>query len=294
MQKETYHIPVLMDEVLEGLALKPKGVYFDATFGGGGHSSMLLEADPTIKVIGFDWDQNAIDNAQPLLEKYGDRLQLIWGSFAHLYKLIKKNNLPQPHGVLADFGTSQFQIHERDGFSVFNNTKLDMRMSQSHFKVTAADIVNHAAPEELRQIFWRYGEERNAKKIVELIEEVRRKKKITTTKQLADLVSKVTLKKGKIHPATRVFQALRIVVNKELENIEAFLPAAFNALRSGGRLACISFHSLEDRPVKMFYKEKVDLLQGVAISKKPIIATEGEIERNAASRSAKLRVIEKK
>lgn len=169
-----------------------------------------------------------------------------------------------------------------------------MRMSHTHFKVTAAEIVNYASPEELRQIFWRYGEERNAKKIVETIELYRAKKKITTTQQLAEIVASVTPQKSKIHPATRVFQALRIVVNKELENIEAFLPAAFQVLRPGGRFACISFHSLEDRPVKMFYKEKVDQGAALRITKKPITATEGEIKDNAASRSAKLRIIEKK
>lgn len=295
MDTTNYHIPVLVDEVLQGLKIKPKGVYLDVTFGGGGHSQAVLQANPTIKVIGFDWDQNAIEHAQPLLEEYGDRLQLIWGSFAHLYKLLKKNNIKQVDGILADFGTSQFQINERDGFSVYNTTALDMRMSQSHFRTTAADIINYAVEQELCEIFWKYGEEREAKKIVWHIIERRKKKPFTTTTELAQLIEKVMgTKKGRIHPATRVFQALRIFVNKELDNISSFLPAAFAALKPGGRLMCISFHSLEDRLVKDFFRDKVSLLQAVMVEKKPITASEKELVENRASRSAKLRVIEKK
>jgi 16S rRNA (cytosine1402-N4)-methyltransferase len=166
MDTKTYHIPVLLDEVLESMDIKPNGIYFDMTFGGGGHSQAILQQNDSIKVIGFDWDQHAIEHAQQLEELYGDRLKLVWGSFAHLYRLIKKHKLPKVDGILADFGTSQFQITERDGFSVHNNTALDMRMSTSHFKTTAADVVNYATEAELCQIFWDYGEERYAKQIV--------------------------------------------------------------------------------------------------------------------------------
>jgi len=197
-------------------------------------------------------------------------------------------------GILADFGTSQFQITERDGFSIKNDTPLDMRMSTGHFKVTAADIINYAVEEELCEIFWDYGQERFAKQIVRKILEERRKKKIKTTGQLAALIQKVVPRKEKIHPATRVFQALRIFVNRELENITAFLPAAFAALKPGGRLVCISFHSLEDRIVKQFFREQVATLKAIEVSKKAIMASEQEVSENRSSRSAKLRVIEKK
>lgn len=169
-----------------------------------------------------------------------------------------------------------------------------MRMSASHFKTTAADVVNFATEQELCHIFWEYGEERHAKKIVRKILDERRKKKLTTTTQLAKLIESVVPKKEKIHPATRVFQALRIFVNKELENITAFLPVAFDQLKPGGRLACISFHSLEDRMVKNFFREQVAAGRAVEVSKKPITASEEELIQNRSARSAKLRVIEKK
>ncbi len=294
METTNYHIPVLLDEVLDALAIKPNGVYFDVTFGGGGHSQAILKQDSSVKVVGFDWDQNAIEHAEQFKEMYGERLQLVWGSFAHLYKLSRKHKLPKADAILADFGTSQFQINERDGFSVFNKTALDMRMSASHFKTTAADVVNFATEQELCHIFWEYGEERHAKKIVRKILDERRKKKLTTTTQLAKLIESVVPKKEKIHPATRVFQALRIFVNKELENITAFLPVAFDQLKPGGRLACISFHSLEDRMVKNFFREQVAAGRAVEVSKKPITASEEELIQNRSARSAKLRVIEKK
>jgi len=291
---KTYHQSVLVNEVLEALNIQKDGTYLDVTFGGGGHSKELLDSNQTISVIGFDWDQHAIEHAESLQEQYGDRLALIWGSFAHLYRLAKKHKIKLVDGILADFGTSQFQIHERDGFSVYNDTALDMRMSSSHFKTTAADIINYATEKELCEIFWEYGEERNAKKIVQRICQERQKKKITTTKQLASIIEKLVGRSGKIHPATRVFQALRIFVNKELDNITAFLPAAFDLLKPGGRLVCISFHSLEDRLVKTFYREKIESGKAIMVEKKALQPTEEERAENPASRSAKLRVIEKK
>lgn len=245
--------------------------------------------------MALDWDQNALDNAEPVLQKYEGRLELYWGNFAHLYKIIKKYKLGPFDGILADFGTSQFQIHSRDGFSVFNDTPLDMRMSLSHFKTPASDIVNFATAEELRKIFWEYGEEKYTKPIVAAIMEYRKKKRFKTTGDLVTLIEETVGTKGyKVHPATRVFQALRIVVNKELENIIAFLPAAFGALKPGGRLLCISFHSLEDRLVKQFYMDQESFLKGSVTHKRVIIASEEELKENASSRSAKLRVIEKK
>jgi len=288
-----YHKPVLIDEVLETLNIKDGGLYLDVTFGGGGHTRTLLESNPKIKIIGLDWDLNAIEQGEKLREEFPERLQLIWGSFAHLYRILKKHKVGPFDGILADFGTSQFQIHERDGFSVYNETALDMRMSASHYKITAEDIINDATEKELCEIFWDFGEERHARPIVRRIIEERKRKRIKTTKQLADIIEKLIGKGGKIHPATRVFQALRIFVNKELENIDAFLPIALGALKPGGRLACISFHSLEDRKVKHFFKEEKEKGTGVIVTKKAVSASDEERGQNPSSRSAKLRTIEK-
>lgn len=291
----TYHVPVLLKETLDMLRLEPNNTYLDVTFGGGGHTRAILESDPTIKVIALDWDKEVIERGEALKEEFPDRLTLIWGSFTHLYKLLKKHNITQVNGVLADFGTSQHQIHNKDGLSFASDTPLDMRMSQAHHKVTAYQIINFAQPEELRTIFWTYGEERNTKEIVERIVEERKKKKIKTTAQLAAIIERVSPRRSqKIHPATRVFQALRIFVNKELDNITSFLPAALRILSPNGRLACISFHSLEDRLVKEFYKEAEGLLQGSVVKPFPVKPSEQEVEENPPSRSAKLRVFEKK
>ncbi len=294
MNRAEYHKPVLVKQVLEGLALKPGGLYLDVTFGGGGHSRAILEADPTVRVIGLDWDKNAVNHAAPMLEEFGDRLEVIWGSFAHLYRILKKYKISSLNGILADFGTSQHQLFEADGFSFYNDTPLDMRMSLGHYKTTAADVVNFATEKELCQIFWDYGEESHAKRIVQKIIEVRKQGRIKTTFQLADLVKSVVVRReSRVHPATKVFQALRIFVNKELENMEAFFPLAFDALAPEGRLVCISFHSLEDRMVKQFFREKAHADQATLITKKALSADPEEINENASSRSAKLRVIEK-
>lgn len=291
---ETYHVPVLVNQVLETLVTKPDSLYIDVTFGGGGHSKAILDTFPQSNVVGLDWDKDAHDNAQELLEAYPDRLQVLFGSFAHIYKVIKKYKLEAVQGILADFGTSQHQIHCKEGFSFVHDTPLDMRMSNSHFRVTAATIVASATPEELRHILWTYGEEQNAKRIVNAIVEERKKSRIKTTKQLAELIERVIPRRGaSTHPATKTFQALRIVVNRELQNIESFLPAALEALPKGGRLACISFHSLEDRLVKTFFNQKVQEGRGKLITKKALIADDQERSANPSSRSAKLRVIEK-
>jgi 16S rRNA (cytosine1402-N4)-methyltransferase len=290
----TYHVPVLMKETLEGLNIRPHKTYLDVTFGGGGHTRAILESDPTVKVIALDWDMEAIERGRAMEEEFDGRLKLIWGSFAHLYKILKKNKIMLIDGVLGDFGTSQFQIHNKDGLSFANNTALDMRMSLSHHKDTAANIVNYATAEELRKIFWTYGEEKHTKVIVAALVEARKKKKIATTGDLARIVESVVPRHSKKrHPATRVFQALRIVVNKELENITSFLPAALRALNSEGRLVCISFHSLEDRIVKEFFKEAEGLLQGSIVKPFPVKPSDEEVEANPSARSSKLRILEK-
>ena len=283
------HKTVLLREVVEYLAPKPGGVYLDATFGGGGHTRALLAQEPTCRVIACDWDKNAIElNSAKVQEEFPGRVEFIWGNFAQLPQLMKKNGMKKVDGVLVDFGTSQFQIATAPGFSFSVDLPLDMRMSPSHYTVTAASIVNQASEQELAEIFWRYGEERQSRRIARAIAEFRIQKRIKTT---ADLVAAITsvlyVKRGMIHPATRVFQALRIAVNHELENIETFLKHLPLVIVPGGRVVCISFHSLEDRIVKHYFRENKEQFE--ELTRRVVIASPEELSANPSSRSAKLR-----
>ncbi len=282
----------MADEVRTYLAPKPQGIYVDATFGGGGHTKVILEAEPTCTVIGIDWDAHALElNAPPLEEEYGDRFIPMAGSFAHIGRILKKLNISHIDGIIADFGTSQYQIKNLPGFSFSVPTPLDMRMSPGHYKTTAYDVVNRATEEELANIFFDYGEERASRKIARLIVEQRKTKPISTTTELAQLIMKIVKPYSRsIHPATKVFQALRIFVNDELNNIKALLTASLNLLNPEGRIVCISFHSLEDRIVKQFFKAHPEL---TILTKKVIQASDEELARNPSSRSAKLRAAEK-
>ncbi|MDP3889575.1 MAG: 16S rRNA (cytosine(1402)-N(4))-methyltransferase RsmH [bacterium] len=287
------HKPVLVQEVLQYLNPQPNKVYLDVTFGSGGHSRAILQKEPSCSVIALDWDTAAIDTYAPLLqEEFGDRFKILWGSFAHLYKILKKAKIQKVDGILADFGTSQVQIMERPGFSIYRDTPLDMRMSPAYQKVTAEHIVNEAPADQLREIFWQLGEERYAKHIVDVLIQERTKRPIKTTQQLAKLIEKAVpalYRKGSTHPATKVFQALRIYVNKELENIESFLATSLSVLNTEGRLVCISFHSLEDRIVKEFLHDQAQVGKLQILTKKVIMASEQEVARNPSARSARLR-----
>lgn len=291
-KQDVPHKSVLVEEVLDYLNIKPGGVYLDVTFGAGGHTRAILQAEPTCRVVAFDWDKEAIETHGPVLqEEFPERLKLVWGNFALLYKLAKKEKLGRFDGILADFGTSQIQITQRAGFSVYRDTPLDMRMSPSHQKTTAELILKDASEQELREIFWRYGQEKYTKQIARAIVQERKKQPFKTTLQLAKLVERVVPKdkRQKIHPATRIFQALRICVNKELDNITSFLSAALHHLKPEGRLVCISFHSLEDRLVKEFFVERAALGDVEILTPKVVTATEQELEQNPSARSAKLR-----
>jgi 16S rRNA (cytosine1402-N4)-methyltransferase len=293
------HKSVLVNEVLQCLNPQPGKVYVDATFGCAGHSIAILEKEPTCKVIGIDWDQKSIEQNEAILkEKYGDRLNIIWGNFAHLYKLLKNENIKNVAGILADFGTSQLQIFQREGLSFMMDTPLDMRMSKSHYSITAAHILNTYSEKQIAKILYEYGEERQANKIARAVVEKRKTTPFRTTNQLTELVESIIpryTEKGRkpIHPATKTFQALRIAVNNELENIHSFLHATIPVLSPGGRIVCISFHSLEDRLVKNFFKEKEALMQFKNLTPKPITASDEELAQNPSSRSAKLRAAEK-
>lgn len=297
----TYHKTVLLDETINGVLGKPGGFYIDVTFGGGGHTRALLQADPTCTVLALDWDKKALDlNAPALVEEFGERFMFRWANFSDLYTLLRREGIKSVDGVIADFGTSQTQIKETDGFSFATNTPLDMRMSKNFGVMTAAKLLAHAEVKELAHIFKTYGEEVHAWKIAKAICEMRGATPFTTTKQLADLVASIVprphpaspafRKLVRINPATKVFQALRIVVNRELDHIDTLLKLVPSILKPGGRFACISFHSLEDRLVKQAFKRDADLLKLVIVTSKPITASEKELKVNASARSAKLRV----
>jgi 16S rRNA (cytosine1402-N4)-methyltransferase len=295
MHYATQHKSVLVKEVVDFLVVKQGGVYIDATFGAGGHTKAILETDLTGFIFGIDWDQDSLDQfGNQVDELFPHRFKPVWGSFAHLYKLIKREKIETINGILADFGTSQMQIHEKEGFSFSQDTPLDMRMSAGFFGQTAADVVNDFSEYDLGKLFWEYGQERFSRPIAKTIVAARKVKKIRTTGQLVDVIlSVVHWSKKSVHPATKIFQALRIFVNKEMDNIHSFLIAAFEALEPQGRLVCISFHSLEDEQVKHFFKEKVQLGVATLITKKAVSAGDDELQHNPSSRSAKLRVLEK-
>jgi len=290
-----YHKTVMVDEVLEYLNPQPHGLYCDVTFGSGGHTKAILEKQPECSVVAIDWDATSIETYAPQLEeKYGERLQIVWGNFSHLYRLLQKAKIGKIDGVLADFGTSQMHIKERAGFSFYRDSELDMRMSPAHQQVTAEHVINKASADKLCEIFWQLAQETQAKKIVAAIIEARQRKPIQTTRELALIIEKAVARgvkrSAKIHPATKVFQALRIYVNHELNNITGFLSGALQVLKPNGLILCISFHSLEDRIVKQFFKDKAD--EGILeiITKRVVIPTPEEISKNPSSRSAKLRV----
>lgn len=292
----TTHKPVLVKEVLDNLRVKPRGVYLDVTFGAGGHTRAILEQNKTCKVIAMDWDVATLETHGPIFEEeFGNRISFVWGNFSILYKLLKKHNIGPVDGVLADFGTSQIQIAQTPGLSFSRDTPLDMRLSAAHYQVTAADVLNKSTQAKLEQIFFQLGEEPKSRQIARAIIAARARTRLKTTGQLVDIIEDVLPSKGRrsIHPATKVFQALRIYVNHELDNIQAFLPAAVGALNPGGRLVCISFHSLEDRMVKQFFNNQARTGILEIVTPKALVASPDELAVNPSARSAKLRAAEK-
>ncbi len=301
-----HHVTVLAEEAVAALQPAEGRVLVDATLGGGGHSERMLQAGA--EVWGIDQDPMARAAAKRRLAAYGDKLHVVAGNFRDAVQLLQERGVQAVDGLLADIGISSPQVDcaER-GFSFLNEGPLDMRMNPAAER-SAADIVNTAAESELADILWQYGEERAARAIARRIVQERSKAPITTTTQLADIIAGVLPRKGKQHPATRSFQALRIAVNDELGALEALLNTGLNLLRSGGRFAIITFHSLEDRAVKRFFERvtrpEIDRPEWPAprpnpeyaarlVCRKPITASEAELKANPRSRSAKLRVIEK-
>lgn len=284
------HQPVLLTETIEALNIQPNHWYIDGTFGRGGHSAAIIQKGG--KVIAFDFDPQAIEFgqnqfAQEITDK---KLILIKSNFDKLGQAVDK----PISGVLFDFGTSSDQLTDKErGFSFDSDTHLDMRMDPS-LGVTAKDLLAIVPEKQLAELFQDYGGESEAKAIAHAIEQRRKSNQpITTTRQLADLVSKAKKKKTSLHPATKVFQALRIAVNDELNNIKRVLPQALEILSPHGRIVTISFHDGEDRIAKHTFKEWQQQNLGTIITKKPITPTQQEINDNQKSRSAKLRIFEK-
>lgn len=285
------HIPVLLDEVIELMEPRTGEIYVDGNLGLGGHAAAMLDSSaPGGRVIGFDWDVNALVKARQNLATYGDRVEYVHDNFATVKESLLNLKLEQVDGILLDLGLSSLQLDESGrGFSFQGDEPLDMRMDE-RVGETAADLVNTLREEELADIFYYFGEERQARRIAAFIVDRRRKNPITTTKQLVEIVARAVPRKfqpKKIHVATKVFQALRIAVNREMENLTKILEDGVEVLKPGGRFCVISFHSLEDRLVKRSFLENRKLR---IITKKPVRPGEKECRVNPRARSAKLRV----
>ena len=301
----SFHIPVLTKEILNYLNLKKGGVYIDCTVGGGGHSKAILEKIyPHGLLIGIDQDIEAINAAKEELKTYLDKVTLIKGNFKNLEKILPDIKIKTVSGIIFDLGVSFHQLKEKErGFSFKEDSHLDMRMDLNQ-EFNAYILINSYSENDVVEIFEKYGEERFSKRIARLITIERKKERINTTKQLADLVIRSLPRTKKrhtwrIHPATRVFQAIRIEVNQELKALEKGLSQAIRVLEDKGRICVISYHSLEDRIVKHQFKEieKEGKDKGnyglKIITKKPISPSSEEVEGNSKARSAKLRVAEK-
>jgi 16S rRNA (cytosine1402-N4)-methyltransferase len=307
MSADFYHEPVMLKEVIDSLIVSKTGVYVDGTVGGAGHSYAILKQTDAF-LVGIDCDEQALQFAESRLAEFGSRKVLIKGNFADLSKVLEELNIKKVDGVLLDLGVSSHQLNTAQrGFSFNQQARLDMRMDRS-LKQSAYDIVNSFAQNELENIIKFYGEEKMASRIARTISKKRQLSPIETTTELAAIVAScmpAKLKWQKIHPATRTFQAIRIAVNNELDNIKPAINAAVEALKPGGRLCVISFHSLEDRIVKNEFRA----LSGICvcpkdipfcvcqreaklknITRKALMPAAEEIEANPRARSAKLRV----
>jgi len=306
------HTTVLLKETVDGLNINPDGIYVDCTLGGAGHSEYLVkQLSPQGRLICFDQDTIAIENAKIRLADYLDRVTFVHSNFRYLKDELYKLNIYKVDGILYDLGVSSPQLDTPErGFSYHHDAPLDMRMDQTA-ELTAFHVVNEWAYEDLVRIFFRYGEEKFSKQVARKIEEARKKAPIETTGQLVELIKDgipaAARRKGG-HPAKRIFQAIRIAVNDELGAAEDSLVEAIELLKIGGRISVITFHSLEDRLCKTLFKEAAslpDLPPGLPIipddmkpilkliTRKPILPSDEELEANNRSRSAKLRVAEK-
>jgi 16S rRNA (cytosine1402-N4)-methyltransferase len=281
------HIPVFAREVLDGLAPRPGGKYIDGTVGAGGHAAKILQASsPDGQLLGLDGDPEALEIARATLVGFGERAILVRANFNELHSIAAARGFVPAQGVLLDLGLSSMQLtNPARGFSFAGET-LDMRMNPAT-ETTAADLVNGLDEAELADLIYRFGEEHFSRRIARRIVEAR---PIHSAQELASLIERAVGRRGKIHPATKTFQALRIAVNHELENLERVLPQLGQVVEPGGRAVIITFHSLEDRIVKRFFR---DDLGWQNLTKHPVKPTREEVKANPRARSAKLRVAER-
>lgn len=309
---EFKHISIMLEECIDNLKIKEDGIYVDGTLGGAGHSREIAKRlGEKGMLIGIDQDINAIRAAEKRLEGFPCKVKLVHDNFSNIDNILQSINIDKIDGILLDLGVSSPQLDEADrGFAYMQNGILDMRMDERG-PITAKDIVNSYSEQQLTDIFWKYGEEKWAKRIAEFIVTGRQEKEITTTFELVDIIKKAIPKKVRMdgsHPAKRVFQAIRIEVNNELGIIEDTIKSVTERLNSGGRICIITFHSLEDRIVKNVFKELSDPCicppqfpictcnrekQLKVVTKKPILPSSEEYEENSRSKSSKLRVAEK-
>lgn len=289
---EIIHVPVMLDEVMEALNIKSSGIYVDATVGLGGHSEGILQRAQDCTLIGIDRDDNALAIAKKRLAGYRNT-HLVRDSFSNLKTVVHDLGFNRVNGILLDIGVSTLHLRsEGRGFSFLRDEPLDMRMDRRQ-KLTAEYVVNSYPEKELATIIFQYGEERYSRKIAKVIYSERRKKRISSCKELAEIIEKAIGRRERIHPATRTFQALRIEVNKELEELTAAIDNGAELLAEEGRFCILSYHSLEDRIVKNAFKKLAK--EGILniITKKPLVPQRREQKLNPSSRSAKLRVGER-
>jgi 16S rRNA (cytosine1402-N4)-methyltransferase len=306
------HRPVLLREVIDWIAPQRGGLFVDCTLGLGGHAEAILEASTDVRLVGIDRDREAIELATNRLSRFGSRFKAVNTDFRNVAQVIEESDYGKVNGVLVDMGVSSLQLDQSErGFSFRHDAPLDMRMDQSSGE-TAADLLKHLPEEEIARIIFEYGEERKSRRIARWIVERReRGEAIETTSELANLVARAMGygKRDQVHPATRTFQALRIAVNNELDNLEGFIETAIDLLSSDGRFVAISFHSLEDRIVKRTLRRLSGICECGArvpvcscgarkaveiLTRRPVVPTEDEIAENPRARSAKLRACSKR
>ena len=308
---EFKHVSVMLTESVDALNIRDNGIYVDGTLGGGGHSHEILSRNPSIRLIGIDQDTEAVRAASERLKCFGDRVDIANDNFSNVLKILRERNIEAIDGAVLDLGVSSYQLDNAErGFSYMHDAPLDMRMNRNDEK-TALDVVNMYTAEELTRVFYEYGEEKWSKRIAEFIVRAREKQPVSTTFELVDIIKSAIPPKARQeggHPAKRVFQAIRIEVNGELEILEKAIRDFVSVLKSGGRFSVITFHSLEDRIVKQTF---ADLASGCVcpkdfpvcvcgrkptvkvITRKPVLPDKTEQEENPRSKSAKLRIIEK-
>ena len=294
MDKKLSHFPVMVNEIISFIRPQNNGIYLDCTFGQGGYTKAIFKESENANIVAIDQDSEAKIFVEEISKEFKNNFFFFCNKFSEIDTVIKKIDQAQFDGILLDLGMSNTQLNNPSrGFSFEKDGPLDMRMDFNNNKLTAKEIINNYSERDLANIFYYYGEEKNSRKIAKQIINSRSKAQINTTSELSKIIKRVNFDRFK-NPSTRVFQALRIYVNDELNELEFFLNKSINILKKKGRIAIIAFHSLEDRIVKNFIKKQSELSgQLKIVTKKPVLPSPSEIKINSRSRSAKLRVAEK-